>query len=60
MNQQPKRGKHKFTEDECSRGGAEARWKERQTGVKLNHGMRWGKKDVEQVSTERRTEKETH
>lgn len=36
--------KHKFTEDERSRGGAEARWKERTEGKKLNHGMLFGKK----------------
>lgn len=38
------RYKHKFTEDECSRGGSEARWLERIQGKKLNHGVIFGKK----------------
>lgn len=44
--------KHVFTEDERSRGGAEARYLERVKGVKLNHGWRFGKKE--------KTEKEKH
>lgn len=37
---------HVFTEDERSRGGATARDRERMQGKRLNHGMRFGKKDV--------------
>ena len=35
---------HRFTEDECSLGGAEARQRERQEGKKLNHGRLFGKR----------------
>lgn len=36
--------RHKFTEDECSSGGAEARWRERTKGKKLNHGILFGRR----------------
>lgn len=36
---------HKFTVDECSDGGANARYKERVDGKKLNHGVTFGKRD---------------
>jgi hypothetical protein len=35
---------HKFTEDQRSRGGSEARWRERAQGKKINHGMLFGKR----------------
>jgi hypothetical protein len=37
--------RYKFTEEECSAGGAEARWRERIKGVKLNHRIVFGKKE---------------
>lgn len=36
---------HHFTDEERSRGGSNARDKEREEGKKLNHGMTFGKKD---------------
>lgn len=44
--------RHKFTEEERSNGGVEARWLERTSGKKLNHGMLFGKK-VKDVKSRR-------
>lgn len=41
--------RYRFTEDQRSRGGAEARWRERQMGVPLNHGVTFGKQSVSEV-----------
>jgi hypothetical protein len=36
--------RHPFTDDECSRGGAAARDRERACGVRLNHGVVFGRR----------------
>lgn len=36
-----------FTAEECSAGGAEARYRERLRGTRLNHGRVFGKRDRE-------------
>jgi hypothetical protein len=42
--------RHKFTEEECSSGGVAARWLERIKGIKLNHGVIFGKR-IKNVKT---------
>jgi len=39
------RTNRRFTEEECAAGGAEARYRERQRGIKLNHGRLFGKRE---------------
>lgn len=36
---------HNFTNEERSRGGTNARDRERELGTKLNHGITFGRKD---------------
>lgn len=38
---------HKFTEEESSNGGANARYIERVQGRRLNHGVTFGKRDYQ-------------
>ena len=46
MNNSKVINRHKFTYDEMSAGGTEARWRERLLGKKLNHGITFGKKET--------------
>lgn len=44
MTKSKKIGKHKFTKEECSKGGTKARNVEEARGISLNHGMLFGKR----------------